>query len=168
MIVRKARPSDAGAVAEVHVRAWQAGYRGILPDGYLDALRPEERAEAYAFDDPDRSHPQTIVVTQGDLVVGFATTGPCGDADDEETGEVLALYVDPRWWGQGTGRRLISTARRRLTEGGFARAVLWVLVGNDRAERFYRADQWVADGLRRVDEVWGIAVDEIRYRRDLP
>jgi hypothetical protein len=33
-------------VARAHVRSWQAGYRGllqVLPDAYLDGLRPEER-----------------------------------------------------------------------------------------------------------------------------
>ena len=31
------------AVARVHVRSWQVGYRGLLPDAYLDGLRAEER-----------------------------------------------------------------------------------------------------------------------------
>ena len=37
------------AVARVHVRSWQVGYRGLLPDAYLDGLRAEERAERYNF-----------------------------------------------------------------------------------------------------------------------
>jgi len=45
--------------------------------------------------------------------------------------------------------------------------VLWVLAGNVRAERFYRLDHWTADGHRRSDEVWGVAVNELRYQRTL-
>jgi hypothetical protein len=41
--VRPARPDDALPVAGVHVRSWQAAYRGLLPDDYLDGLRAEER-----------------------------------------------------------------------------------------------------------------------------
>lgn len=47
MIVRAACPGDAMEVAGVHVRAWQVGYRGLLPDAYLDGLRAEERAARF-------------------------------------------------------------------------------------------------------------------------
>ena len=49
MLLRPAEPVDAMAVARVHVRSWQVGYRGLLPDAYLDGLRAEERAERYDF-----------------------------------------------------------------------------------------------------------------------
>jgi hypothetical protein len=52
-------------------------------------------------------------------------------------------------------------------ELGFRNAFLWVLVGNVRAERFYRIDQWVSDDVRRTDSVWGITVNELRYQRGL-
>ena len=39
MFLRPAEPDDAMEVARVHVRSWQAGYRGLLPDAYLDGLR---------------------------------------------------------------------------------------------------------------------------------
>ena len=41
MFLRPAEPGDASAVALVHVRSWQAGYRNLLPDEYLDGLRAE-------------------------------------------------------------------------------------------------------------------------------
>ena len=62
--VRTARPADALAVAEVHVRSWQTGYRRLLPDAYLDSLRPEDRAARYTFDRDGTDDPQTIVVPQ--------------------------------------------------------------------------------------------------------
>lgn len=65
------------------------------------------------------------------------------------------------------GRSLIQEARKQLAHRGFAEAVLWVLVGNERAERFYQIDGWAPDGQRRIQEVHGITVDEIRYRRSL-
>ncbi len=49
MLLRPAEPADAMAVARVHVRSWQAAYRGLLPDAYLDGLRPEDRAARYDF-----------------------------------------------------------------------------------------------------------------------
>jgi len=82
-------------------------------------------------------------------------------------GELLAIYVDPGYWGRGVGPLLMNEARGRLSAQGFAEAILWVLAGNERAERFYRADGWMPDGERREEEIWGATVDEVRYRRTL-
>jgi GNAT superfamily N-acetyltransferase len=154
-------------VARVHVRAWQVAYRGLLADEYLDGLRPEDRAGRYTFHlvGPDR--PATTVALEGDEICGFATTGPAR-AVAETVGEVYAINVDPTAWRRGVGRALIAHARSRLSDLGFTEALLWVLAGNDRAERFYRADGWVADGQRREVDIWGAHVSEIGYRRRLP
>jgi GNAT superfamily N-acetyltransferase len=168
MLIRAAQPGDALAVAEVHVRSWQVAYRGLLSDEYLDGLRPEERAQRYAFGDPDPRQPATIVAVEGRSICGFATTGPSREDDRPGTGELLALYVDPDHWGAGVGRALIQEARSRLTRQGFERADLWVLTGNARAERFYRIDGWLPDGSRRREEIWGVSVEDVRYCRSLP
>ena len=167
MILRRAEPADALAVAGVHVRSWQVAYRGLLSDDYLDTLRPEDRAARYTFAERAPDRPLTIVATDGQTICGFATTGPAHDAVLPRTGEVLALYVDPDRWGRGVGRALIEAARENLVEQAFDAASLWVLAGNERAERFYRIDGWAPDGSRREDEVWGVSVDEVRYRRSL-
>jgi hypothetical protein len=36
-----------------------------------------------------------------------------------------------------------------------------------RARRFYEVAGWVADGAERTDEVMGVVVAEVRYRRRL-
>jgi GNAT superfamily N-acetyltransferase len=154
-------------VAGVHVRSWQAGYRGLLPDAYLDGLRPEERAARYNFASDNVRDPVTIVAADDGAICGFATTSPARDLDVPGDGELCALYVDPEWWGRGVGRALIAAARLRLLDMGFRNAVLWLLAGNARADRFYRRDGWMPDGLSRSDTVWGVAVDEVRYRRAL-
>jgi GNAT superfamily N-acetyltransferase len=92
---------------------------------------------------------------------------PARDSDVPEHGELCALYVDPEWWGLGVGAALIGAARARLVERGFRSAVLWLLDGNARAERFYRIDGWLPDGLSRTDTVWGVTVHEGRWRRAL-
>jgi GNAT superfamily N-acetyltransferase len=158
-------------VARVHVRSWQAGYRGMLPDAYLDGLRPEDRAERYSFGSDDVSDPATMVAIDGALIVGFATTIPARDSDlsdaVEPWGELAALYVDPEWWGRGVGAALIAAARGHLLKQGFRHAALWMMTGNARAERFYRSDGWVPDGLSRTDTMWDATVNEVRWRRAL-
>jgi ribosomal protein S18 acetylase RimI-like enzyme len=164
--IRPAQPEDAAAVAAVHVRSWQVGYRGLLPDEYLSNLRPAERMARYTFGSTDPRVPATIVAIEGGAICGFATIG-ADRGGTPNVGELLALYVDPHAWGRGIGQRLIVEARLELVARAFDEALLWVLAGNDRAERFYRADGWLPDGLRRTVEVWGVLADESRYRRRL-
>jgi GNAT superfamily N-acetyltransferase len=166
--LRPATREDAAEVSRVHVRSWQVGYQGLLPDDYLDGLRPEERATHYTFGTSEPGVPFTVVAVQETAVVGFATTAADDGTAGRGVGELLALYVDPDHWGTGVGRALVADARARLRRAGSREAVLWVLVGNERAERFYRADGWAPDGARREEEVWGVSADEIRYRRALP
>lgn len=158
------------AVAGVHVRSWQAAYRNILPDNYLNQLRPEDRAARYDFATRDPLKPRTIVVIEEGAfqeIRGFATTMPVKDADMPGYGELCALYVDPQHWGRGLGVALLLAARAQMFEHGFHNAILWVLTGNVRAERFYQNDGWVPDGTSRKATVWDIEVDEIRYIREL-
>jgi GNAT superfamily N-acetyltransferase len=165
--VHPARPDDALPVAGVHVRSWQAAYRGLLPDEYLDGLRAEERTARYTFGSTDPDVPYTMVAVDAGIVRGFATTGPCRDAEAPEVGELQALYVDPPSWGTGIGRILIEAARSRLGHQGFSTAVLWALMGNERARRFYRLDGWEEEDAFRHQVVWAVPVDETRFRRSL-
>lgn len=166
--LRPARPDDAWAVAAAHVRSWQAGYRGLIDDGFLDALRPEDRVERYDFGDTGPDGPATVLAVDADAVCGFVTTGRCRDPDAAGSGEILGLYVDPDHWHRGVGRALLAAGRAALAAGGFPDAVLWVLHDNARAQALYRADGWAPDGRRRREDHWGVAVTVVRFRRALP
>jgi GNAT superfamily N-acetyltransferase len=167
MHLRAARPEDSAEVAGVHIRAWQAAYRGLLPDDYLDALRVEERAARYSFGSLDPVAPRTVIATEGGVIRGFASAGPSRDQDTGDVGELYALYVDPPYWSTGVGRVLMSNALESLRALDFDEAILWLLVGNGRAEQFYRADGWWADGTSRVEGVWGVEAHVLRCRREL-
>lgn len=166
-IVRDARAEDAAEVAGVHIRAWQAAYRCLLPDEYLDGLQVEDRAARYAFGSTDPEAPRTILAIYDGSIRGFASIGPSREQETRDAGELYALYVDPPHWGTGIGRLLLAQACTRLRKLGFDEAVLWVLIGNEQAERFYRVDGWLPDGSRRQEDIWGVQADVIRYRRAL-
>ena len=167
MLIRRAEPADAMEVARVHVRSWQIAYRGLMPDAYLEQLRPEDRAERYDFATVDALKPETILAVEGSAILGFATISPSRDDDLPDHGELCGFYVDPPVWGRGVGVALMKAARARLFEKGFGRALLWLLTGNARALRFYEIDGWRPDGCRRANQVSSMPVDEIRYVRGL-
>jgi GNAT superfamily N-acetyltransferase len=168
LMIRFAVPADAMDVATVHVRSWQAAYRGLLPKTYLDGLRAEDRASRYDFTKTDPGKPQTILAAGPDgTILGFATTCARQDDDLVNAGELCALYVDPDFWNAGVGASLIVAARARLLELGVKTAYLWLLDGNLRGGRFYVLDGWAPDGQIRKNTVWGISVSETRYQRAL-
>jgi GNAT superfamily N-acetyltransferase len=162
--VRPAAVADAPAMGRVHVRAWQAAYRGHMPDDYLDGLRPEDRAAYWerALGRHDLRGAILVAERAGE-VIGFATVGPA--QDPEGAGELYAINLDPDHWGTGAGRALLEAAQAELARLGVAETVLWVLTGNARARRFYEIAGWVADGAERTGEVFGVTVPEVRYRR---
>jgi len=165
-LVRDARPDDALAVATAHVASWRAAYRGILPDDYLDRLAVEDRlgwwVERLGAGRDSRHH--IVVVEDGaGRIVGFGSAGP--EASGEP--EVWQVYLEPDAWGRGHGRTVLDELVRRLGADGHTDAVLWVAPGNDRARRMYERAGWVADGAEQTEELWGVEVTSVRYRRSL-
>jgi ribosomal protein S18 acetylase RimI-like enzyme len=167
--IRPATVDDADAVGEVHVRAWQSAYRGMMPDEYLDGLRAEEHAARWREHlIAPTSDAELLVVDDDQRVVGFAAVGPPFDRDvSSDVGQLYAINLDPDVWGRGLGRELLSVATARLRERGYVEAVLWVIPDNQRARRLYDSEGWTDDALRRHDEVFGVVVPEMRYRRRL-
>ncbi len=166
--IREAEPSDAEAIARIHVRSWQAAYRGQLSDAYLDSLSVEDRLELHRRMLEDPGERRSWVAEEGGQVVGFAVTGPSQDADaDHRTGELYAVYLDPDRFGRGIGKRLCDHALADLRERGFRVATLWVLATNERARRFYEREGWRADGLTTHERVDCELRPTVRYRIEL-
>jgi threonine dehydratase len=165
--IRPLGRGDADAVGAVHVRAWQAAYRGLLPDDYLTNLTVAERAAFWTralADAPRRPGGARFGAEQDGRVVGFIVVGPASDDGASRTGEVHALNVDPDHWSRGVGSALLAAGVGHLRESGFADAVLWVHPGNARARRFYEAAGWRHDDVHRRQNVLGADADETRYR----
>jgi len=88
----------------------------------------------YSLGSTDPSAPATILAVDGGRTCGFASTGPSRDSDRRRatgdgrraTGEIYALYVEPKCWGLGAGRLLVAEARAALSRRGIAQATLWV------------------------------------------
>jgi ribosomal protein S18 acetylase RimI-like enzyme len=162
--VRPATVADAPAMGRLVVRAWQAAYRGQMPDDYLDDLRAEDRA-AYWDGVLRREGRRSVVLVaeQDGEVIGFAAAGP--SPDPEGVGELFAINLDPDHWGTGAGRALLEAAQVELDRMGFAESVLWVLPGNGRARRFYERAGWAADGAEKTGQAFGVSFSEVRYRR---
>lgn len=90
--IRQAVPSDALAIATIHVRAWQQAYPNIIPQAHLDQLSIEARHRMWQ-DSLQKIHTQEIddrwvwVAEQEDQeepahrLYGWAVLGPNRDID---------------------------------------------------------------------------------------
>ena len=169
--VRRATAQDSDAVGRVQVESWHAAYAGLLPDEAVAGFDIEARQRLWRewlaqtpttrFGGPLS---ELFVAELDGEVVGFANVGEA--RDEPGAGELYAIYVDPSCWGRGVGRALIERAEEALRAGGFREAILWVLEGNERAERFYGSVGWTEDG-RKEDEFQGAEVVELRFRKSL-
>jgi GNAT superfamily N-acetyltransferase len=158
--------ADFDAVCELHVRAWQTAYRGIVPQSFLDGMDPAERARRSRGQDLSGQH----VAEAGGEVVGWASAGPYrdddGDAPGPGCGEIEAIYARPDVVGAGVGRALMTHTLAELDRAGLRPVLLWVLAGNDRARRFYEKAGFHVDGATHDYEIAGATLPEVRYRYD--
>ena len=167
IVCRPATPADLTAIATVRIRSWQEAYRGTVPQDYLDSMDVAAEVARREGSPLDGQH----VAEAGGNVVGWLFVGPYRADEGEEVpgpscGEVGAIYTLPEVWGLGVGRRLMTYGLGELRRLGLQPVLLWVLVANERARRFYERAGFRADG-RVVDfEVGGVTLPEMRYRYD--
>lgn len=165
LTVRAATPADADEIARVHVETWRAAYGELFPVEAYDLEARRRWWRQVLAREPRRGSATNVAETGGELV-GFGSVGPARGEPDG-VGELYAIYVLPASWGTGAGRELILRCEESLRAGGCEQAILWVLEGNERAERFYRLAGWTHDGGRKVEEFQGARVTEVRYRKPL-
>ena len=90
LVIRRARVTDAAAIARVHVQSWREAYRGIVPDGYLDQLSVAGARAPMAAQ--LRRGTWAFVAEWEQRIVGFASGG-LSRARRDVSGELYLLYV---------------------------------------------------------------------------
>ena len=135
--VRRAKSSDAVALAETHDEAWRTAYRGIIPGSELEKLI-SRRGPAW-WENAIRKGSRVSLLVFGEQVAGYANYGRNRARSLHYEGEVYELYLRPEFQGLGFGRRLFTAARRDLVQSGMKSLVIWALSDNEPAVAFYRA-----------------------------
>ena len=123
--VRRAKPSDASAIAATHDEAWRGAYQGIIPGPELDKLI--NRRGPQWWDSAVRKGSRIAVLAFGDCLAGYANYGRNRARSLYYDGEIYELYLRPEFQGLGFGRKLFSAARRDLMQSGLQSMVVWAL-----------------------------------------
>lgn len=165
--MRRATLEDARAIAGVHVRSWQTGYRGLVSDEILDGLSVADREATWqTLLQNSVEEAFTVVAERDGRVLGFCSMIAPSRDDDAGGGtcEVAAIYVEPERWRTGVGSMLLVAALREL-DGSWDEVTLWVFADNAGALAFYRRFGFHADGARTWHE--RCCQEEVRLRASI-
>ncbi|GAB3247040.1 GNAT family N-acetyltransferase [Arthrobacter pigmenti] len=179
VVIRPPGLEDARQIAEVHIAAWRAAYRGVMSDEFLDGLDVERRESGWRrqIEAPRNGTGYLVAETRG-RIAGFVIVGPPADDVDEagtggngatgpgkDVGQLYAINLHPDLWAQGIGTLLLRRAEDRLRDLGYSTAYLWVEQSNERAITFYTGAGWAADGASKQDAAYSPPVTAKRYRK---
>jgi ribosomal protein S18 acetylase RimI-like enzyme len=167
MLIRNAIESDIEPIARLHIAAWQAAYRGILPDDLLLNLSFDDRLAMWENLLRNRDCTILVAVESGDLV-GFTSIYPARDDDvaPKRTAELTTMYVHPNRLRQGIGSALWREAHEHLC-ARFTDCILWVFRDNHAGRKFYERIGFAFDGKEQYDPSLDSSTTEVRYRRAL-
>lgn len=134
---REATIEDAPEIARVNYLTWLDAYRGLIPDSELDSLNLDSLTDRWKQDlDSPNPRSRTFVVVHGDSVIANSRFYPSVDPDDAQ-GQVAtigSMYINPEFWRQGIGRRLMATVLEAANSQDFTEVTLHVLASNKRAK----------------------------------
>lgn len=173
--VRPARESDAEEIARIQATTWRTGYDSIVPPHILAAMDEAWLAEQWrqaCAAPPSPAHRVFVAIEQGESdasvrrLVGFAAAGP-GEDDEASGGSVTELLVEPRFARRGHGSRLLSALVTHLREHDLSIGYAWVFTKDAAALKFYKSAGWDAEGTRRVLDMDGTEVPQLRLHTDL-
>ncbi len=139
--LRRATVEDAAAIAAVRVESWQATYRGMIPDTYLDDMRIEDSAlqwrQILQAMTAAADRICVYVAESEGQVIGFASGMMLPEPKLGMQAELTAIYLRPAWQRSGIGRRMLQKVARTLEAQGAESLLVWVISGNAIARNFY-------------------------------
>jgi ribosomal protein S18 acetylase RimI-like enzyme len=134
MAIREATSDDVDAIRRVAKRAWETDYRDVVTRESVEAAVNDWYAPERIEAELDAERTTVFVAERDGAVVGFAHATW---NDEEATGYILRLYVDPDRRRERIGRALLEETCRELTARGVDRIDAMVLSANGPGVGFY-------------------------------
>ena len=149
---------DLLEISSVYENSWKYAYKGIIPQEYLDSILEGRWAKSIT-----RAGMNNLVVTENERIIG--TAGFCKSRWDKwsDFGEIVSIYFLPEFIGKGYGTQLLAGCVEELKKMGFNKILLWVLVDNIRARKFYEKNGFICMDEFLDDNIGGKDLREVMY-----
>ena len=163
VVIRAARPDDAGPIADVHIATWRAAYAGMIPNSVLLGLSSASERKYWRHAIAARSSDCAVCVAAGEdgEILGYGSAGPARQNGLPFAGEIYTLYVAPDHQGKGLGRGLLHAMFGQLRRQAYGAAMLWVLAANPA--RFFYSAMGGTLTAERNERHFGVSLDELAY-----
>ena len=163
MEIRRMTENDLAEVGALYAASWKQGYKRLLPQEYLDGITADWYKARTDFLDEG-----SFVILDGERIAAHCHARPAAEPQMRGWGEIHTMYALPQFWGKGHAGELLDYAANWLCECGFDDVYLYVLEGNERAERFYTKHGFRANGDTIQCEVGGKTVTDKRMVKSFP
>lgn len=159
----RACPSDAHAIAEVHIASWRTTYRGNVDDVTLDRLSVANREKQWKMilEQGDASL-SCWIAKQGVQVIGFADGGRARDLSHHFDAELYAIYILKEFSRRRIGSLLFYRVLSDCIEQGFLSMMTWVAEKNEH-RAFYEALGGVLLPLCKTERFGTSDIVEVAY-----
>ena len=159
MLIRKVDASDDfEAIGNIYVASWQAAYRGIIEQDYLDSLNSARWAQSLSSLKYD-----SYVVMEDERYIGTSSIGAARDEKMPGWGEIISIYLLPEYFGRDYAAPLFEHVVEALTQAGYENIYLWALEDNLRARHFYEKHGFHANGDTALYTIGTTQLVEVRY-----
>lgn len=132
--VRKARLSDTPEIASIHIKSWKSAFEGLMPEGYINSYRLEDRNTEW-LNVLESGSESVIIAENTSRLVGFLSYSESEKSQD--TLAVSKLYLCPSIYGKGVGYLLMKQLESNAKSAGIKLINLYVLDNNQTAINFY-------------------------------
>jgi GNAT superfamily N-acetyltransferase len=126
--VRRLMPDDWVLFREIRLRALQDA-----PAAFGSTAEEAERRNEEEWRAIIAARAVFAAVASSGSTIGLAA----GIVERPYEAELISMWVDPGWRGQGVADALVKAVEAWSEGHGIAALRLWVAEGNERAERFY-------------------------------
>ncbi len=148
----------AQKASHIYAKSWKEAYKGIVPQAYLDELSLERWTPILAS-----SVYQGYVLEENGEYIATSSISPARDEEMQGFGEVMSIYVLPKYYNKGYGQKLFSFVLLKLKEMGFSNIYLWVLEDNKNAINFYKKNGFFHNGDTKIQNIGGKDLKELRF-----
>lgn len=144
VIIRDAGSFDTVAISDIHQRACNVADRRLGRTVCNDDS-PLQRWTSY-LQDLAAIESLVRVAVEHERIVGFTTSVLHRSEDGHPTGEVESLYVDPKRYGAGVGKKLLDDAVQSLQRRGCSCIFLYSDVQDSLLQAWYKSYGTVKTG----------------------